>query len=701
MASPNIQITDLDFDSIKQNFITFLQGQDTFKDYNFEGSGLSVLMDILAYNTQYNAYYLNQVANEMFLDSATQRSSVISHAKELNYTPKSAIAPTATVSVVFNNINSNDKALTLPINTHFMSEPVNGVNYTFVTTDSVTAFTNSQTNTVTFTNVPIKQGTIVNYNYTYDPISNPTSTFTIPDDTVDTTTLIVTVQNSSSDTTTTVYTPATDMLTLNSTSTVYFLQESLKGTYEIYFGDGILGSQLTNGNIVKLQYLTTEGTAAAGANSFVLMDSIYGSSNTYSAYTTQSVVAATTGGNKENIASIKFQAPKSYAAQGRAVTKDDYVAFIQGNKLGYSFDSVSVWGGEENNPPSYGQVFIAIKPTGGYKLTDIQKEQIQNNVIAPISMLTVVPNIVDPDYTYLQLTVNVIYDPKKTTSTVSTLQQAITTAITNYSTSSLNTFNSTFSSSDLILAINNVDPSILANEIVVKVQKKFLPQLGVAKSYTLNYGTSLTRNNFLSGISSTPSFQFVSPIYGTLTDVYIEELTTTTNGVDSISILNPGFGYKYAPTVEIIGDNQPFGITATAEATIDTNGSINSITITNAGSNYTTAYVKFIPNVNDTGPLVTATGVVNLQGRYGTLRSYYNNTTNGKTIIDSNIGTVDYLNGVITLNNLNPLDINDPLGQLTITATPTTSIISSSFNRIVTVDPFDPTAITVNITPKT
>lgn len=695
MASSNIQLTDLDFDTIKGNFINYLKGQDTFKDYNFDGSGLSILMDLLAYNTQYNAYYLNMVANEMFLDSATQRASVISHAKELNYTPKSAIAPSATVDVVFTNVT--DSALTLPVNTHFMSEPVNDVNYTFVTTDSHTAVANTISKTVTFNNIEIKQGTLVNYSYTYNSSTNPKSLFEIPDPTIDTTTLIVTVQNSSTDSTSQVFTPAVDMLTIDGTSNVYFLQESLNGNYEIYFGDGFLGKKLTNQNIISIQYLTTEGTMASGANSFTLMDTVQGVSTTYSAYTTQSVLAATTGGDKETLASIKFQAPKAYASQGRAVTKDDYVSFIQGNKLGYSFDSVSVWGGESNVPPSYGNVFIAIKPTGGYKLTDIQKQKIQKEIIAPISIMTVQPVVVDPDYTYLQLTINAIYDPKKTTSTVSTLQQAIKSVVNTYNNSNLNTFNSTFSSSELILAIQNVDQSILANEIVVKVQKKFLPVLNAAKNYSLSFGTTLQKNNFLSGVTSSPSFQVVSNIHGTLSDVYLEEVASSTSGVETISLLNPGFGYKYSPTVTIVGD----GTGATATATINGNGSVNSVTITNAGSGYTVAYVVFTPDVNDTTPRESAQGVVNLVGRYGTLRSYYINTVSGKTTINDNAGTIDYQNGVVNLTDFNPLDINEPLGQLTLTATPSTSIISSSFNRIVTIDSLDPNAITVNLVPKT
>ena len=226
-ANSNIQVSNLDFNSIKSNFINYLQGQDTFKDYNFTGSALNTLLDVLAYNTQYNSYYLNMVANEMFLDSATQRASVISQAKALNYTPKSAIAPTAEVNIVFSGVTQS--SLTLPTYTLFLSSAVNGVNYNFLTINTYTV--NTVNNTATFTNIPIKQGSQGNYSYVVNSVSNPTYTFEIPDSTIDTTTLQVIVQQSSTNTGIDIYNLATGGLQLNGTSKVYFLQESLKVTY--------------------------------------------------------------------------------------------------------------------------------------------------------------------------------------------------------------------------------------------------------------------------------------------------------------------------------------------------------------------------------------------------------------------------------------------------------------------------------------
>ena len=688
-ANSNIQLTSLDFNTLKSNFITYLQSQDTFKDYNFDGSGMSVLMDILAYNTQYNAYYLNMVANEMFLDSAVQRSSVISQAKVLNYTPKSAIAPTAQVNVVVNNVSV--PSLTLPAYLTFLSSPVNGVNYNFVNYDSYTV--NVVNNTATFNNVLIKQGVVGEYSLVVDSVTNPTYTFTISDATVDTTTLKVLVQNSSSDTTYEIFNLATNGLDLDGNSPVYFLQESLTGKYEIYFGDGIIGKQLTDGNIVNISYLSTEGTAAAGANSFVLMNTVSG----YAPSAVNSVVAATQGGDKETIDSIKFQAPKAYAAQGRAVSKNDYITAIQQNNLGFSFDAVNVWGGEENTPPVYGQVFVCLKPTGSYSLTQTQKQQIITSVIQPISVLTVSPTIVDPDYTYIKLGINVYYNPRSTTSTSSQIQAGVTTAVQSFASKTLNTFNSTFNAYDLLSAIQSVDASIVTSEYTIQLQKKFLPNLITPTTYQLYYNTTLQRGMFSSGVTSSPALQYVnsSNTSSSIDGVYIEEVPQQTYGVDTISIVNPGFNYQSAPKITISGD----GVGANAYAILS-GGSIQSVVITNSGNNYTSAIATVTPASGDTTGQNAAL-LVNLQGKTGTLRSYYYNNTRVKTILNSNVGTIDYDNGIITLNGFNPSNVDNSFGQLAITATPKSSIISSTYNGIITIDPYDSTAITVNVIAKT
>jgi hypothetical protein len=686
-SNTNIQVADLDFNSIKSNFITYLQSQDTFKDYNFEGSALSTLLDVLAYNTQYNSYYLNMVANEMFLDSALQRSSVVSQAKVLDYTPKSAIAPSAFIKFTGNGMTAN--TLTVPKFTSFLSEAINGVNYNFVTTDTVTVPVTAGTGVID--SLEIKQGIPTTYTFTVNSTTNPNYTFELPDANVDTTSIQVLVQQSSSNTNYEIYQPAENYLQLDSTSKVYFLQEAINGNYQLIFGNGVLGKKLADNNLVVVSYVITEGTAAAGANNFVLMSSV----PNLGSVVINPIVKASTGGSKESIDSIKFQAPKSYAAQGRAVTKEDYITLIQQNKLGISFDAVNTWGGEQNDPPVYGQVFVALKPTGGYSLTETQKQRLISDVIKPISVMTVEPTIVDPDYTYVQITTNVLYDAKKTNLTANGISNAVSTAISNFARTTLNTFNSTFSVSDLIRTIQNSNQSIITNEVTVQLQKKFYPNLSNATNYKFYFNVPIKKGTFLSGINTSPAIQY-SDGTNIVDGVFLEEIPAATQGVESVSILNPGYGYQTSPTITINGD----GTGATAEAVINNIGSITAINITNSGNNYTTAYATITPAKNDTtGQLGAA--VVNLQGRYGTLRLYRIDGVNGKVIVNSNIGTVDYTNGVITLTGFNPYQVDNDLGQLTLSVNPTTTIVSSTYNRIVTVDPYDSNAIIVNVTAKT
>jgi len=687
-SNTNIQVASLDFSGIKQNFINYLQNQQTFKDYNFSGSALSTLLDVLAYNTQYNAFYLNMVANEMFLDSALQRSSVVSHAKLLNYVPRSAVGAVAEVNIAFTGVTT--PTFTIPKHTNFLSEAIDNVNYNYVTLADATVQVTA--NTAVFTGIELKQGTVKNYTFTVDSTSNPKYIFEVPDPNIDTSTLTVSVKQSSSNSSYTVFNPTIDYLSLTPTDPVYFLQEAVDGNYQIYFGDGILGQKLSDGNLVQINYVSTKGTKGGLANSFTLMDSVAA----HNTVTVTPYLAATTGEDKETIDSIKYQAPKAFAAQGRAVTKNDYITLLQQNNLGISFDAVSIWGGEENDPPAYGQVFISLKPTGAYDLTDVQKQLIVNQVIAPYSVLTVKPTIVNPDYTYIRLSSNVLFNQSQTTLTPSGIQSLVQQAVYGYAANNLNTFNSTFSSYDVLSAINSADKSIITSDFGINLQKKFYPTLGASQTYTLYYNTSLNRGMFQSGVTSSPAMSFVDPAnnINTIQGVFIEEIPTSTGGVDSISILNPGFNYSITPIITIQGD----GTGATAVATI-VNGSISAVTVANTGSGYTSAIATVTPAYGDTTGTNGAL-IVNLQNKFGTLRTYYNDTLNVKTVLNANAGTIDYNNGIITLTNFSPLDINNSLGQLTISTTPTTTIISSSYNRIITIDPYDPAAISVTVNAK-
>jgi hypothetical protein len=557
-----------------------------------------------------------------------------------------------------------------------------------VTTNSTTSAVSN--NIALFTGVEIKQGRPITYEFTVNSVSNPNFIFELPDTGIDATTMVVSVQQSSSNTYYDIYNNTVNYLELTPNDLVYFLQEATNGNYQIYFGDGVLGKQLSDGNIVRVNYISTAGTAGGLANNFVLMDNLGGTA------TVTPMEAASQGKNRETISSIKFQAPKAFASQGRAVSKNDYITAVQQNSLGISFDAVSVWGGEENVPPVYGQVFISMKPAGAYDLTVNQKELILSQVIRPISVLTIEPVIVNPDYTYIQVTANVVYNSSKTALPAGSLQAGIKNSLYNYSSTNLNTFNSTFSAYDLLSTINTYDKSIISSDFTINVQKKFYPTLGTSTDYNLYFNSSLKRGLYGTSLVSYPGVTIPNPsnTATTLSGVYFEEVPTSTVGVDFVSVISTGYNYTGTPTVVITGDGT--GATATAKIV---NNKLYSVTVTNAGINYTSALATIVPAIGDT----TGTGAsvsVKLQGQYGTIRSYINDTIKGKVVVSSNVGTIDYTNGIIVMSNFNPISVENDLGQLTISAQPTTTIISSSLNRIITIDPFDPNAVSVSVTAK-
>ena len=680
-SNTNIQLADLDFSTLKSNFITYLQGQNVLKDYDYSGSALSNLLDVLTYNTQYNAYYLNMVANEMFLDSAIQRSSVVSHAKTLGYTPRSAIAPTAKINMNVYSVAAS--SLTLPQYTRFISEAIDGVNYTFLTTDSMTVNTNTTSQIATFMDVELKQGIYNTNAFTVDLTANPTLTYEIPDEGIDTSSLLVTVQESATNTSIDTYTLADDYTALNSSSLVYFLQEDTKGFFQIYFGDNILGKKLSDGNIINVSYISTKGKAGEGANSFTLLDSI----GSVGAIIVNPTLPALSGKDKESIDSIKFQAPKAYATQKRAVTKDDYITIIQQNQYGIALDAVNVWGGEETTPPQFGKILISVKPSGGYSLSEAQKNILINDVIKPYSMMTITPELISPDYIFLLLTSNVQFDAKKTTLTSVQIQDLVKKGVIDYCNSTLNTFNSTFNVANLILYIQSLNKSIVGVDFDVTLQRRILPQLINGKDYNLEYNNPLKRATNQS-ITFPISFSQYDVNANYYPIVYFEERNDSSTSLSEIILLNGGSNYTN-PTVTIYGD----GTGAKAYATT-INGIVSGIVITDVGSNYTQALVA-ITDSTGTGAAATAT----LKENYSKLRSYYFNNSI-KNILVQDAGSVDFDKGIVSLTNFQPYSINSSDGYYRVNALAAERFVSSSFNKILTLDSSDVTSVIVNVTAK-
>jgi hypothetical protein len=680
-ANSNIQLTGLDFDDIKNNLKLFLKSQDVLKDANYEGSVLSTLLDILAYNTHYQAYYLNMMANEMFLDTSTKRTSVISHAKLLGYTPQSYIPSSAKINLVFNNVKTD--FITIPKYTKFMSSVVNGQTYNFITNEEITVKSNNSTKSATANDVIIIQGVPIAHQFLYSSTNNPKSIFKIPDPTVDTSTIKVLVQNSTTDVRLEVYSPPKDLLALDSNSLVYFIQESLDGYYEIYFGDGYLGKKLNDGNIVYITYISSSENISVDISSFALVDDL----GDYSSYNIDIVESSRSGSVKQSIDSIKWLAPKVYSAQERAVTLNDYIALITKNSQQFPIDSVNVWSGESNVPPIYGKIFISLKPKGGYSLTISQKNYIKENIIKPISVVTIEPIIVDPEYTYVRLDISAIYNKNKTLTSLNQLQDFIKSTVSDFSSNTLNTFYSTLAISELSERINNIDDSIIANEIDVVLEKRIIPALGTSNKYTIDFGVAIKRDVLRKSVSVSPTFKVIDNFNSVLrNEVFVEETPSSGSSIISIQVMSQGFNYTSVPTVTIVGDGS--GATAVAEIL---NGQISKINVTNKGSGYTQAAVQI-----SGGGGLNAYALPTIDSQIGLLRSFYYLDGN-KIILDSNFGVVDYLNGIITLNSFNPEEINNSLSILSINVVPDTTLIKSINNRIITIDPYDYTAVKVTL----
>ena len=477
MAS-KLNISQLNFDAIKANLKRFLSNQSQFKDYDFEGSGMSVLLDLLAYNTHYLSYNANILANEMFIDTADLRNSIVSLAKALGYTPNSPRAANADINVVVNN--ATGASLTMNAGTQFTTS-VDGVNYNFVTTSSNTI--TPVDGVYTFSNLNIYEGTYVTYQYNVDT-SDVDQRFLIQSANADTSTLSVQIQNSSVDTTTNTYTKATSITELDGTSKVYFLQEAEDGKFEIYFGDGVIGKALEDGNIIILKYVVTNKTAANGASSFSLSGNIGGFSNV--SITVNSNAA--NGAEAQSNESIKFNAPKSYAAQDRAVTIEDYKAKVR--ELYANTQSVSAWGGENAETPFYGRVYISILPTSGSNLTNTTKDSIVNS-LKRYSVASVTPVIIDPETTKLLIESTVKYNAQATSKTLATLQSDIVTNLTNYNTNTLQQFDSMFRHSKVTGLIDDTNTAILSNTTLLKLRKSFTPTLGSSVRYEINFNNAL------------------------------------------------------------------------------------------------------------------------------------------------------------------------------------------------------------------
>lgn len=497
MATNNkrIQVSELDFDAIKENLKTFLRGQSEFSDYDFEGSGLSVLLDVLAYNTHYNALYTNLAVNEMFLDSASKRASVVSLAKMLGYVPRSAKCATAVVNISVNNPTSTPEVIILPSNQAFVTS-VDGNSYVFYNRGAHTATLSN--NSYTFSNVVITEGTPLQFKYTVaDGVR-----FIIPNVNVDIDTISVSVQENSSSDIFEIYSSAESLVDISNSSQIYFIKEIDDGLYEIQFGDGVIGKNLSNGNVVTIDYFVSSLESPNSSNLFV-----YNGVTLLNSNLSVTTISRSSGGQSpEDINSIKFNAPRYYASQNRAVTPDDYKSLILKNYP--PAQTVAVWGGENNDPPIYGKTFICIKPTNANKLTNLEKQFVINSVIERKNVVSITPEIVDPEYIDVDVKCFVYYNPRQTSKTPSQLSTIVKDEIIRYDDEELQKFDGVLRFSKLSRVIDSSDLSIVSNTTRLTIRRQITPIYNISSEYIINLINPISQKRETNGsvISSTGFF---------------------------------------------------------------------------------------------------------------------------------------------------------------------------------------------------
>ena len=675
MASANttLRVADLDFNSIRNNLKTYLNSQSEFTDYNFEGSGLSVLLDILAYNTYYNSFYLNMAANESFLDTAQIRQNILSQAKLINYIPSSAHAAEAMISVRVTPTTTENQTisyLTIDKYTRLLGADIEGTNYPFVTINSNTI--QKSAGSFYFANVWIKQGEVITQQFAMTA-NNRTARFEIPSANIDSQTLTVKVQESAGNNYTEEYLLSSDITEVTSNSRIYFVEENENLNYTIQFGDGVIGYRPKNGNIVIATYLDTSGTAGNDISKFNFIDPI---GDTYTGNVRVTTVQnSSVGGDKEDVDRIRLRAPQYYTAQNRCVTTRDYEALIL--KDYQHIDAISIWGGEENDPPVYGKVYISLKTKGYFTLTNLEKENIRNSLIRNRNVITVTPIIVDPDYIFITLRGKVFYDPGLTSKSANELLQIVKNTVYSYTDAELNTYRSVLKKSKLQAAIEAADPSITGSDLSVFLQSRKLIDLTSSKKYEFDFKTPIQKGTFTNKLYTYPQITVLDSSL-TSRNVFYEEVPDSFTGVDLIEVVNPGINYTSANVV-ITGD----GTGATATPTI-VNGRIVSVTVTNKGVNYSRAIVTIQGN----GTEAECKAV--LQARNGILRTYYYNTLGNKIIVSTDAGTIDYDSGKVILNSIKPSAVvtNDyyDTNILTMNVVAGEEVIPPLRNRILALD---------------
>jgi len=507
-----LEVTELDFQSIKENLKTFLQSQEEFQDYNFDGSGLSILLDVLAYNTHYNGTLAHFLSNEMFIDSAVKRNSVVSIAKTLGYTPTSRKSAVADVTFEIKPVvGYAPTSLTISRDTIFTAS-VGNKTYNFYPKEDATSSLSTLLSNQTGFSFPLDliEGKRIANRFTVDQ-TNTSGPFVLPNQNIDTTTIRVRVVKSATVQDITSWTYYDDIMSVEPTTRAFFVEEGPSGLYEVRFGDGIIGAALEVNNIVLIDYIVSSGAGANNISTFSATGTFTGSTEVKTIYVNNNAAG---GQEKQSIDSIRYNAPKFNSTKNRVVTSDDYEALIKSRFN--NINSITVWGGEDNIPPIYGKVFVAIQPLPGSIITQSDKDIIIRDIIRPRSVVSIQPEFVDPITTYLSLNVTVDYDRTNTTLTSSRIESEVRTVITNYFTSNLNKLQKNFYYSKLSAAINATTNSIFSNSIQIVMHRRIPVITGITEQYTVYFNTQLENESFRTS-------NFTTTITGQQYEVYIAD----------------------------------------------------------------------------------------------------------------------------------------------------------------------------------
>lgn len=526
-------LSDLDFDTIKSNLSTFIANNSDFTDWQYEGSVLSFITDILSYNTHYNAVYLNMALNESFIDTAQTRSSIVSLAKSFGYTPKSSKSPLSKISFTINEpdltkINGN----TIFLNrSNYFTTDVSGKTYIYSPVEVTSATSNN--GVYTFNDILIREGALVTKRFTV--VGGPRESFTIPSN-IDLDTLRVTIQNSETDTSVTTYNLISDIITLNPESLIFYLFETTLGKYEITFGDGVLGKKPNPGSIVNVEFGLSTGPESNGASDFSLSSAIDARFSD-SDITFTNIVPSYGGAESEDIDSIRINALQSFRTQGRAVTAEDYKFFI-GRDYPLA-QTISVWGGQDADPPQYGKVFISFKPANGFFLSNAAKQTVLESIKSK-NIVSILPEIVDPEYLYLIIDTTVKFDPRSTNLTAGGISNLVLEKIKTFNNTTLTAFGNTFDYSKFSTMIDSVHPSIQNNITTIKMRKSTPVILNKSLEYLIDFQNPIHPGS----LGSSRAFRCeTNPLIGNPTeDLFIED---NKEGVVQIfKLVGPNFSEK-------------------------------------------------------------------------------------------------------------------------------------------------------------